>query len=188
MKEFKLTLLLILYSFNPLLWALDIPDNAFVQGSNWYCNNGYKKTGNKCEKIDVPANAFVQGPNWYCNIGFKKIENQCQEMSPEEKQEQLRQIQIRRAMQKNETIRHDDYEFTLRDVERKCEVYRHSENYGDVECSGSSLRIVERKCEAYFSGYGDRTGDLECSGSDLRSVERNCEATMYSDDYADIDC
>ena len=87
---------------------------------------------------------------------------------------------------KNQTIRIDDEDFSLRDVERKCEVYRHSENYGDVECRG--LRIVERKCEAYFTGYGDREGDIECSGSDLRAIERHCVANMYSDDYAEIDC
>ena len=29
------------------------------------------------------------------------------------------------------------YAFTLRNVERKCEVWRWSENWGDVECRGS---------------------------------------------------
>jgi len=138
--------------------------------------------------VDVPANASAYGTGWKCKIGYKKMDDGCFEMTANEKAEQLKQIQINLAIEKSRTIKYDDYEFTLRDVERKCEVYRYSENYGDVECSGSSLRIVERKCEAYFSGYGDRNGDLECSGSDLRPVERHCEAIMYSDSYAEINC
>ena len=32
----------------------------------WYCNDGYKKVGNSCEKLLVPPNAWVSGSNWYC--------------------------------------------------------------------------------------------------------------------------
>ena len=81
-----------------------------------------------------------------------------------------------------------DYATALRNVERKCEVYRYSDNYGDLECSGSDLRVVERKCEAYFSSEDDKYGDIECSGSELRPIERHCSASMYSDRYGDIDC
>jgi len=48
------------------------PDNSYQMGGNWYCNNGYKKVGNKCVKINVPANAWVQGSQWYCNNGYKR--------------------------------------------------------------------------------------------------------------------
>jgi hypothetical protein len=75
---------------------------------------------------------------------------------------------------------------SLRDIERKCEVYKYSENYGDLECRGSDLRIIERKCEVYF--YDARNGEIECSGSDFRSVERNCSVYMYSENYGEIDC
>ena len=49
------------------------PANSWVSGSNWYCNDGYKKVGNSCEKLNVPRNAWVSGSNWYCNDGFKKV-------------------------------------------------------------------------------------------------------------------
>jgi hypothetical protein len=28
----------------------------------------------------------------------------------------------------------------LRDIERKCEAYKYSESYGDIECSGSEIK------------------------------------------------
>ncbi len=139
-------------------------------------------------KIDVPPNAQARGSSWACNIGFKKFGNSCQEMTSKEKAEQIKQIKLRMALERSRAIEVDGDEFSLNDVERKCEVYRYSEIYGDIVCSGSELRIVERKCEAYFSGYGDREGDIECSHSDLKPIERHCVASMYSDDYAEIDC
>ncbi len=54
------------------------PANSWVLGSNWYCNDGYKKVGNSCEKLNVPSNAWVSGSNWYCNDGFKKVGDQCE--------------------------------------------------------------------------------------------------------------
>ena len=53
------------------------PANSWVSGSNWYCNDGYKKVGNSCEKLAVPRNAWVSGSNWYCNDGFRKAGDQC---------------------------------------------------------------------------------------------------------------
>ena len=53
------------------------PANSWVSGSNWYCNDGYKKVGNSCEKLAVPRNAWVSGSNWYCNDGFRKVGDQC---------------------------------------------------------------------------------------------------------------
>ena len=85
-----------------------------------------------------------------------------------------------------QTFEYDGEEFTLRQVERKCEIYRHSDNYGDLECTG--LRFVERKCEAYFYDANDSNGEIECRGSDLRPIERHCSVTMYSENYGDIDC
>ena len=79
------------------------------------------------------------------------------------------------------------YAFTLRDVERKCEVWRWSENWGDVDCRGSDLKIVERKCEVWFPNSDDEYGYIECSGSDLRAIE-SCSVWMWSESYGDIDC
>jgi hypothetical protein len=58
--------------------ALAVPDNAFVSGSNWYCKEGFRKVGNECEALVVPRNAFVSGSNWYCKEGFRKVGNQCE--------------------------------------------------------------------------------------------------------------
>ena len=57
------------------------PKNSYRLGGTWYCNNGYKKVGNKCVKLNVPANAKAVGSHWYCNIGFKKVGDSCQEMT-----------------------------------------------------------------------------------------------------------
>ena len=77
-------------------------------------------------------------------------------------------------------------EFTTRDVERQCEVYRYSGNYGELECRG--LNFVEENCEAYFGDESDETGEIECRGSDLRIIERRCSVTMYSENYGEIEC
>jgi hypothetical protein len=28
-----------------------VPDNAWMSGSNWYCNDGYRKVGDKCVSV-----------------------------------------------------------------------------------------------------------------------------------------
>lgn len=58
--------------------ALAVPDNAFVSGANWYCKEGFRKVGNECEALVVPRNAFVSGSNWYCKEGFRKVGSQCE--------------------------------------------------------------------------------------------------------------
>jgi len=30
--------------------SIFVPDNAYISGSNWFCNAGYTKTGNSCKK------------------------------------------------------------------------------------------------------------------------------------------
>jgi|JI8StandDraft_1071087.scaffolds.fasta_scaffold01373_2 hypothetical protein len=57
--------------------ALNVPANAWVSGSNWYCNDGHRKVGDKCEKLNVPSNAWVSGSNWYCNDGYRKVGDKC---------------------------------------------------------------------------------------------------------------
>ena len=166
------------------------PENSFHQGSQWYCNTGFKKVGDKCQKVIKPENSFHQGSQWYCNTGFKKVGDQCSAMSPEEAKQQRIQQQIlaARARAASREFFIDDEKFTLSEISRKCEVYRWSDNYGDVECSGSKFRVIQRKCEAYFSGKYEKTGELDCRGSELRPIERNCTATMYSDNYGEIGC
>ena len=184
----KKLLIILLLSFGLADFVLAIPANSFAYGESWICMPGYKKSGNKCQEIYVPANAMAYGESWICMIGYKKSGNKCNEMTYSEKQKQLEQIALQNAINKTKEITIDSSEFSLRDVERKCEIYRYSDNYGEVECSGSDLRVVERKCEAYFSSEDDKYGDIECSGSELRPIERYCSASMYSDRYGDIDC
>ena len=83
----------------------------------------------------------------------------------------------------------DGDELTLRNVERKCEVYRYDGSYGELECRGSQYRRMARKCEVYFPDAAvGSPGEIECRGSDYRPVERYCVAYLYSADYAEIDC
>ena len=143
---------------------------------------------NKCIAINVPKNAFAQGENWFCQNGFKadRVNNKCIEMTAAEKQIQQKQIQDLMIRQRSQTLKYDGEEFTLRQVERKCEVYRYSDNYGDLECRG--FRFIERKCEAYFSSENDENGEIECRGSELRPLERYCTVSMFSENYGEIDC
>ena len=85
-------------------------------------------------------------------------------------------------------IASSSYAFTLRDVENRCEVWRWSESWGDIECSSSDMRIVEQKCEAWFSDPSENYAYIECRGSDLRPIENRCTAWMYSDSYGYIQC
>jgi len=55
----------------------NIPDNAYIYGDKWFCNAGYKHSGNKCNKIKVPLNAYLVGNNWLCNLGFKRSGDVC---------------------------------------------------------------------------------------------------------------
>ena len=181
MGIFSLSILLF-----PFQGIADVPANAMAYGDTWICNNGYKKQGNSCKKINVPANAMAYGDTWVCNLGYKKQGSSCTEMTKMEKQKQIEEIKAYQQRQRNKTLNYDGEDFSLREIERKCEVYRYSDNYGDLECTG--LRFIERKCEAYFYGKNENSGDIECRGSDLRPVERYCSVTMYSENYGDIDC
>jgi len=57
--------------------AFNVPDHAWVSGSNWYCNDGYRKNGDRCEALNVPDHAWVSGSNWYCNDGYRKNGDRC---------------------------------------------------------------------------------------------------------------
>ena len=86
------------------------------------------------------------------------------------------------------TIEWEGKTFTLRDVERRCEVWRWSESWGDVECrSGDWEDEVEGECEVWFPNSGN-VGEIDCDISEFRPIERFCTAVMYSDSYGDIEC
>ena len=123
---------------------------------------------------------YEKGLNLYEQVisGQKKLED----LSPNEQRIVILVHQSRSASDENI----DGYDFSLKDIEKKCEVWKWSDSYGDVECRGSTLRIIEKKCEAYFSA--PQNGELECRGSDFRVLERKCSVSMYSESYGDIDC
>jgi len=54
------------------------PANSWVSGSQWFCNDGYRKVGESCEKVNAPANAWVTGSNWFCNDGYRKVGESCE--------------------------------------------------------------------------------------------------------------
>jgi len=192
---FKIILVLLTFLSPIVSFAqVTIPENAKlnVYGNGWVCSSGYQQSGNGCIRVAIPENAKlnVYGNGWVCSSGHKQVGNACQKMTLEEAEKQRIQLQIlaTRARAASREFYVDGEKFTLSEISRKCEVYRYSDNYGDVECSGSKFRVIERKCEAYFSEKYQKIGELECRGSELRPIERYCETTMYSDYYGDIDC
>ena len=76
----------------------------------------------------------------------------------------------------------------LREIERRCEIYRYDDQFGELDCSRnvSDRRSLQRKCSAFI--YDFPYGEIECSGSHFRDVERRCEVYMYDSNYGQIDC
>ena len=77
---------LIILTFNLSIVFSQVPGkpaNSYVSGQNWYCVDGFQKSGNECISIFAnfpsgkPANSYVSGQNWYCVDGFKKSGNEC---------------------------------------------------------------------------------------------------------------
>ena len=75
---------------------------------------------------------------------------------------------------------------SLNQVEKGCEVYMWSDNYGDIECK-SGLKEVERNCEAYMAGGKSGYGDIECKG-DYKYIERKCDIWIWGWPWGDVDC
>ena len=59
-----------------------VPSNSTLTsyGNGWRCNSGYKKVGNRCQKIYAPTNAYVSGSSWKCVTGYKKVGNRCEKI------------------------------------------------------------------------------------------------------------
>lgn len=88
-----------------------------------------------------------------------------------------------------QTIKYNEEVFTLRDIVVKCEIYRYSKDYGDLECS--SLRFLNRKCEVYFADKSEINHSIECAASGLQIISQRCRALMNSrrvPDYGQIIC
>jgi len=167
--------------------AQTTPPNASpTLGGGWSCNFGYHRAGDQCEKTKVPPNATATlGGGWQCNLGFRKQGENCAAMTSTEAQQQLFMLRAL-SQQKKSVVHHIDcYEFSLRDIERRCEAYVWDREFGELECS-SGLRIIERKCEVDISDWPD--GEIDCKGSELRFVEQACSVEMYSDEYGSLSC
>src|SRR2546429_8390469 len=57
-----------------------VPDNATSTfGGGWICNLGYRRVGDRCEKVNVPPNAFATfGGGWMCNLGYRGVGDRCE--------------------------------------------------------------------------------------------------------------
>ena len=109
-------------------------------------------------------------------------------MTPEEAATQARMIAAAIASRRSETRYYEGEPYTLREVERRCEVYRYSHDHGEISCR-STLRFVQRRCEVYFSGRSSAQGEIDCRGSELNAIERYCTALVDPDsDYGVIEC
>jgi len=54
------------------------PENSWLgRNGIWYCNDGYKNVGGICEAIDVPENAYALGSEWYCKSGYVRFQEKC---------------------------------------------------------------------------------------------------------------
>ena len=64
-------------------WAEDpapVPDHAYIDfGDHWTCDRGFKRVGDRCEKIPVPEHAFLEytGNRWQCERGYRRSGNRC---------------------------------------------------------------------------------------------------------------
>jgi len=76
-KYWVITFLII----SPLLFAGNLPDNSHpnIFGTDWDCDHGYYRSGQKCVKVIVPENASIDiyGTEWACNRGYYKSGQKC---------------------------------------------------------------------------------------------------------------
>ena len=75
---------------------------------------------------------------------------------------------------------------SLKEVEKNCEVWMWSANYGDIDCR-SGLKEVERNCEAYMSGGKSGYGDIVCRG-DYKYIEKKCEIWIWGWPWGEVQC
>ncbi len=106
------------------------PPNSWVHGINWYCNDGFEKSGNSCVSIFAgmprqPPNSWVHGSNWYCNDGFKKSGNSCVSIFsnvPPQKQPQASLLESDRLAAENDAARQKQIELERQLAQQKKEL------------------------------------------------------------------
>ena len=75
-----LLLLLLPFQITEATEQVIAPENAYVSGSRWFCNKGFRQTGSKCEKVIAPENAYVSGARWFCDKGFRQTGSKCEKV------------------------------------------------------------------------------------------------------------
>jgi hypothetical protein len=60
---------------------MDQPSNGISPGADWPCRDGYKHVGNQCQRIFIPANAYAKGSQWYCKAGYTRQADSCIKLS-----------------------------------------------------------------------------------------------------------
>ena len=62
-----------------------VPPNAFLAGTGWKCDRGFRRLGESCAPIKLPENSYLTGSSyntgWECNRGFKSDGEACVEIS-----------------------------------------------------------------------------------------------------------
>ena len=114
----------------------NVPDNASVRGNNWFCNSGYQRNGNECVVLSEEEQALV---------------------------ELQRQALILQNAGRSREI--DGQSFSIRDIERRCEAYKYSNTYGDIECRGSELRRASRFRRRQRRGTDEGPAAVEVCGA-----------------------
>lgn len=133
--------------------------------------------------VNVPENA---SPNtlggWMCNLGYRRVGDACEQMSEEERLAQLLRIAAMLAEARNRDI--EGYDFSLADIERRCEARVRNRTNGELNCRG--MRELERRCDVRINDWPN--GEIDCRGSSFRIVERRCTVYMRSGTRGDIEC
>ena len=136
MKTKPLTFLLsftflFLFSSAEMSWSADIPENASVSGNNWYCDSGYKRSGNGCLKMTPQE--------------FRQY------------QEKLKLLMLRTLNKRKSGGRYMSCEGETEDGKSwSGECYLYSKTYGDLESAETEDgKEVTGECYKYSSGYAD---------------------------------
>lgn len=153
LKHFIFVSTWLFYCFTPTpLLANDIyvPPNAYKSGNAWYCNSGYKRSGNECLKLNVPENAYVSGNAWYCNKGYKKSINVCIPMTEKEllKQRELEQAILNKMQRRKlQGVSGDDCETEYKTNAEVCVEI----TGGDLDCNENYAGDYYRDCDVALS-------------------------------------
>lgn len=152
---------------------LSVPENARVMGNMWFCNEGYRKSGNSCERLSVPENAHVMGNMWFCNEGYKKLESRCQRMTSQELEERERLLELVAQRQADLRANGASGQSCETEYDTGAEVCL-SVNYANLDCDESYDDSYYDDCQVNM----DYSLETDYRGSSEIDVEVYCEAEI----------